>query len=167
MSDSQDDLKDEQGNPVLDKNIREHMRKLERENAEVKAKAQAAELKSVYLELGIPNEGAAKLFRDTYSGEPTVEAVRAAASQYGDAVLKTSAPSAADLERQANLDALSRINSSTDAGGDRDAQDILETTLQKLRAAVAKGGDLGKAEYDEIMASPEVQALRNQPISFM
>lgn len=167
----ENELKDEAGNPVLDKNIREHIRKTERENAELLAKYKAAELKSVYLELGIPAEGAAKLFRDTYTGEATVEAVRAAASQYGDAVLKTSQPSNEELQRQADLEALARINASTDGGGDRDAQDILAATTKKLKEIAAKANgsntDELKAEMDAVLESPEVQALRSQPVSFV
>lgn len=159
------ELKDEAGNPVLDKNIREHIRNTERELKESRERAKAAELKAVYLELGVGDDGVSKLFKDTYSGESTVEAVRTAASQYGDAILKTSQPSTEELERLAALEAQRRINGATDNnGGNRDANDILTATLVRLQEASQKG-DL--VAFDAIMASPEVQALRGQPISIV
>lgn len=166
MTEDNGDLLDQDGNPVLDPKIREHMRKLEKENAEQKQALKSAQLQGIYAELGIPKEKGGLLFRDNYNGEATVEAVREAATKYD--VLPNGGQTPEELERQAQLEALARINSSTDqGGGSRDAENILDTTLAKLRAATAKGGDAGKAEFDAIMASPEVQALRNQPISFM
>lgn len=143
------------GTPVLNPRIREQLRNQEKQLAEANKRLRDAELRVIYAELGIGTSGAAKLFRDTYSGDATVEAVRNSAAEYD--VL----PKQVDNAHQGELDALRRINGATDPTTSTDAQDVLNEVLAKLRKAK------NVEEFDEIMGSPEVQALRHQPIAFM
>lgn len=156
MSDNNDEFEG-----VLDENIRKQLRSQAKALKDAETKIREAELRATYTELGIPNEGAAKLFRDTYSGDPSPEAVKAAASQYGDAVLKPAPPSELELERQKQLEALSRINGA-DGTAAPEGQSMLDELLAKLTAAKNS-----PEEMDAILASPEAQALKNQPIAFM
>lgn len=160
MSDDQNLNDDGTPRAPLDPNIREQMRRQEQTIKEQEARIRTSELRAIYSELGIPDAGAGKLFRDTYPGDATVEAVRAAAESYGDAVLAK-----VDDPRQNELEALRRMNSAADPTQSPEAQDILNATLEKL-AATQKPGGGGIEEFDRIMASPEVQALRTQPINF-
>lgn len=75
-----------EGGEVLDPRIREQLRRtgdLERQTNEANARADAAERKAAFAEVGIPTEGAGKLFRDTYQGDPDPDAVKMAAESYG------------------------------------------------------------------------------------
>jgi curved DNA-binding protein CbpA len=145
------------GTPVLNPRIREQLRNQEKQLAEANKRLRDSELRAIFAEVGIGTTGAAKLFRDTYSGEATPEAVRNSAAEYD--VLPTN--SSVDPGRQSELDALRRINGATDPAASSDATDVLNDTLAKLRKAKTV------EEFDEIMGSPEVQALRHQPIAFM
>ena len=159
-----DDPNENEGEP-LDPRIREQLRTQERELKEAKSQIRTSELRAIYSELGIPDAGAGKLFRDTYPGEATVDAVRTAAGGYGDAVL----PPVINDTRQDDLDALRRIQNASDPTGSPEAQDILAATLAKLHAAVndrSKDPSDQLAEFDRIMDSAEVQALRHQPVNF-
>ena len=149
---------DSDGNAVLNPRIREQMRNQERENAALKKQLRDSELRGVFAELRIPTTGAGKLFRDTYQGEPTLEAVKQAATEYdvlpkGEVVV--------DQAKQAELEALRRVNGAVDPTDTKDASEILQDVLAKLRAARST------EEFDAIMASAEVQSLGSQPISFM
>ena len=159
MSDDPNDLNGDPGN-VLDPRIREQLRSQEQQIKDANARIRASDLRAIYAEIGIPDSGAGKLFRDTYPGEATVEAVRAAAEGYGDAVL----PKAVD-PRQDELEALRRMNNAGDPTQSPEAQDILDQILARL-AATQKPGGGGIEEFDRIMASPEVQALRTQPVNW-
>lgn len=153
---------DSEGNPVLNPRIREQLRTQEKQLTEMKKQLRDSELKAVFAELGLPTTGAAKLFRDTYSGEPTLEAVRTAASEY-DVLPKPASgqPTAEeDRQRQAELDALRRVNGATDPTNSQDATDVMQSVIKRLKAAKSV------EEFDEIMASPEVRSLATQPITF-
>ena len=158
MADDDEVLSDSEGNAVLNPRIREQLRNQEQQLKETTKRLRDAELRAVFTELGIPSTGLAKLFRDGYQGEPTLEAVKSAASEY-DGLLPT-ATTTLDSQQANDLEALRRINNASDTTNVKDATEVLQETLTRLRNAK----DL--AEYDEIMASPEVQALRSQPISF-
>lgn len=147
---------DNDGNAVLNPRIREQLRNQEKQLAEAQKQLRNSELRAIYAELGIANTGTSKLFRDTYSGDVSLEAVRNAASEY-DVLPKSSV----DAGQQGELEALRRVNGATDSTTSTDAQTTLNDILAKLKKA--KNTD----EFDEIMGSPEVQALRHQPISFM
>lgn len=149
---------DSEGNAVLNPRIREQLRNQERENAALKKQLRDTELKAIYAELRIPNEKAGKLFRDTYSGDVTLEAVRSAAAEYD--VLPGAPDPVVDSRRNAELDALRRVNGATDANETKDAQEVLQEVLAKLKAAKSV------EEFDAIMASGEVQSLAHSPISF-
>lgn len=159
---SDDPTLNDDGTPrePLDPRIREQLRRQEQELSEANAKIRASDLRAIYAELGIPTTDVGKLFRDTYSGDATIDAVRTAAEGYGDAVLPKQVDPRAD-----QLEALRRLNAAGDPSQSPEAQDILNTTLEKL-AATQKPGGGGIEEFDRIMASPEVQALRTQPINF-
>ena len=161
--DTQDELTyDSDGNAVLNPRIREQLRSQEKQLAEMKKQVRDSELKAVFTELGIPSTGLAKLFRDGYQGEATLDAVRSAASEYDGLIPKpASEQTSQEPDRQAELDALRRVNGATDPTNTTDASDVLKDVLKRLKAA--KDTD----EFDDIMASPEVQALRSQPISFV
>src|SRR5580698_8738598 len=138
---SDDPTLNDDGTPrePLDPRIREQLRQQEQTIKDQDARIRASDLRAIYAELGIPDTGAGKLFRDTYPGEATIEAVRAAAGGYGDAVLPTTV---IDDSRQADLDALRRMGNASDPTGSPEAQDILAATLAKLEAAVSpRGGD--------------------------
>jgi len=159
MSDNPDELVfDENGDKVLNPRIREQLHKQERQNKELVGQLRMAELKAIYAELGIPSTGLAKLFRDGYTGEPTLEAVKSAASQY-DGLLPTATSEVTD-DVQAQLEALRRVNSANDPTSTKDATTVLEEVKAKLKAAKTP------EEFDDILASADVQSLRNQSISF-
>ncbi len=149
---------DENGDTVLNPKIREQMRNQEKQNKELVAQLRSAELRGIYAELGIPSTGLAKLFRDGYTGEATLEAVKLAASQY-DGLLPSATSQVTD-DVQAQLEALRRVNSSNDPTSTKDATTVLEEVKAKLKAAKTP------EEFDDILASADVQALRNQSISF-
>ncbi|NNN07813.1 MAG: hypothetical protein HKL85_01300 [Acidimicrobiaceae bacterium] len=154
-------LFDENGEKVLNPKIREQLRNQEKELVAMKKQVREAELKSIFAELGIPSTGLAKLFRDGYQGDATLEAVRSAASQY-EGLIPATTPAANELdsERQAELDALRRVNGAGDSTNTKDVQEVLQDVLKRLKSAK------NVEEFDDIMASPEVQSLRGQPISF-
>lgn len=154
-------LFDENGEKILNPKIREQLRNQEKELVAMKKQVREAELKSIFAELGIPSTGLAKLFRDGYQGDATLEAVRSAASQY-EGLIPATTPAANELdsERQAELDALRRVNGAGDSTNTKDVQEVLQDVLKRLKSAK------NVEEFDDIMASPEVQSLRGQPISF-
>lgn len=163
MSDNTNEVLDSEGNPVLDPKIRDHMRAQEKENAALKKQLQTFAVGNACDELGIPKTGAGKLFRDTYSGDATLEAVKTAASGYEGIIpgaQKSPEELALEAKMQADLEALRRVNNSSDQSSTKDASEVLDEVLAKLKATK------NVEEFDAIMASPEVQALRNQPITF-
>jgi hypothetical protein len=149
---------DENGDKVLNPRIREQMRSQEKQNKELQARLREAELRGIYAELGIPNTGLAKLFRDGYQGEATLEAVKSAASQYDGLLPAPTSP--VDDDVQAQLEALRRVNSANDSTNTKDAMTVLDEVKAKLKGAKTP------EEFDDILASADVQSLRNQPISF-
>ena len=148
---------DENGDKVLNPKIREQMRSQEKQNKELVAQLRLAKLDAIYAELGISSTGLAKLFRDGYQGEPTLEAVKSSASQY-EGLLPATTPVGDDV--QAQLEALRRVNSANDPTNTKDATTVLEEVKAKLKAAKSP------EEFDDILASADVQSLRNQSISF-
>lgn len=146
---------DASGKPVLDPNIRKHMRDLEEQNKLLQAQVRTSNLGAICDQLKIPSDGVGKLFRDTFTGEVTFEAIKTAADSYG----LIPSEGSGDEGGQTDLDALKRINSLTDPNQSKDAEALMEEILNKLKAAKTE------AEFDAIYASPEYQALRNQKIS--
>ncbi len=161
MSDDVNDelVFDSNGDAVLNPRIREQLRSQEKELGQMKKQLRDSELKAVFAELRIPNEKAGKLFRDTYAGEVTLEAVRRAAEDY-DVLPKGDETQSLDPQRQAELDALRRVNNATETNTSSDATEVMQDVLAKLRSAKST------EEFDAIMSSPEVRALGSQPISF-
>ena len=170
MSDQNDDgiTYDDEGAPVLDPRIRERLRNQERQLKEANDKIAAAELRGVYAELQIPNEGSGKFFRDNYRGPTDLESVRAAAS--GASVLPTQQvqqqqdqqqqqqPSERELELQRELEAIRVANGGTSTQGQAPESSLSEM-VAKLRAAKTTEED------DAILESDEMQRLGNQQIS--
>lgn len=145
---------DADGKPVLDPNIRKHIRTVEDENKALKAQVRESNLSAICDQLKIPNEKIGKLFRDTYTGEVNFEAIKAAADSYG-----LTAPPEGNEGDALDLDAMRRINSATDPNQSKDSQDLLTEMLGKMQAAKTL------QEYEAIENSPEYQALRNVKIS--
>lgn len=159
MSDNPDELVfDENGDKILNPRIREQLHKQEKQNKELLSQLRTAQLQAIYAELGIPSTGLAKLFRDGYQGEATLEAVKSAASQYDGLLPTDQSPLGDDV--QAQLEALRRVNSANDSTNTTDAMAVLDAVKAKLKAATTS------EEFDDIMASADVQSLRNQSVSF-
>ena len=160
---TQDELTyDSDGNAVLNPRIREQLRSQEKQLAEMKKQVRTSELNAIYSELGIPNSGLAKLFRDGYQGDVSLDAVRNAASEYDGLIPSAnSTQTSQEPDRQAELDAIRRVNGATDPTNSPEAAEVLQDALKRLKAAK------NLEEFDDIMSSPEIQALRSQPISYM
>ena len=80
------DASDADGGDVLDPNIRAQLKRtqeLEKTALEANARAEAAERKAAFAEVGIPTTGVGKLFRDSYKGDLDPEAVKQSAEEYG------------------------------------------------------------------------------------
>ncbi len=177
MNGYDDELDDENGDQgsqngqVLDKRIREQMRRQEREVAQLREENARLRLSTVMDELGIPTSGPGKFFRDNYRGESTREAIQAAATEaqvIGAPGAQSSAPSGTaptgnNQDEVARLEAeLARLRngsqSVSDSGADQEVS--LQEAIRLLQSAKSP------EEFDDILGSDRIQRLKNQPISF-
>jgi len=162
---------DDNGAPILDHRIRERLRTQERQLKEAEAKIAEAELRGVYAELQIPNEGSGKFFRENYRGPTDLASVRAAASdarvlpeqqvqqpQDPQQPPQNQQPSERELELQRELEAIRVANGGTSTLGQQPESSLSEM-VAKLRAAKTT------EEYDAILGSDEMQRLGNQQIT--
>ena len=110
---------DENGEPVeienqpLDPNVRAQIRKAEKqaeELAETKAELNAYKRETQFTKLGIPEDGVGKLFRKSYDGDLTPEAISKSALEYG--IIKPTEP-VVDQALQHELESLRQAQGAT------------------------------------------------------
>lgn len=95
MADDQDDRTDGGG---LRKQLEDALAENRRIKAEFEQMRAEQTRSEAFAKAGIPDSPAGKLFRKAYDGEPTEQAVRAAALEYG--VLEPPAPTTPPAERE-------------------------------------------------------------------
>ncbi len=95
MADDQDDRNDGGG---LRKQLEDAIAENRRLKAEFEQMRTETTRTEAFAKAGIPDSPAGKLFRKAYDGEPTLEAVRAAALEYG--VIEPPAPTTPPAERE-------------------------------------------------------------------
>lgn len=95
MADDQDDRNDGGG---LRKQLEDAIAENRRLKAEFEQMRTETTRNEAFAKAGIPDSPAGKLFRKAYDGEPTLEAVRTAALEYG--VIEPPAPTTPPAERE-------------------------------------------------------------------
>ncbi len=141
---SEEDFDSEEQELVLDPNIRKALREAEKERKAMAAERAAleAEKRAVQFDrLGIPETGAGQLFRETYQGDASADAIRAQADKYG---LLTPTPPPAPPQQNFRQDELNALRNVQDSVGNLGAQpDPQGEVLSQLLKA---------KDSDEIMA---------------
>lgn len=167
MSMSDDDtgvVLDGDGNPVLSPGIRAQMRQQEKDLKESQQRLREYEARAVFAEVGVPDSGPGKFFRDHYSGPLDRDSVEKAAKEAG-AVGSAPPPDNTDEEArlQAELDRIRGVaGASGDTGGDGDMA-LLKEVEAEMRRIVREGTE---QEFDDYMQSPKVQSLKERRIIF-
>ena len=169
MQDDSGIVYDADGSPILDPNIRKAMRNTQEENERLRRENEILKLSGLFESAGVPRTPSGDYFRETYKGEATLEAVKAAAERAGvlstnqTTVSKDENASQQKSEREQQLEAelenLRRANGVNGSMNSEAGDEVLTAQLERLKSA--KNADEAKA----ILESPEFQALRNVPVS--
>ena len=144
MSDNENDL-----DGVLDDRLREELkraRKDRRELESLRAEKVRIDLGAICDQEGIPADGQGLMFRESYNGPPTAEAVRAMGEKYG---LLTPKPPEVDPALAAELLRLHQIQQATTGTGGASLTDH----VAELQAKIAKAKD--NAEVVALMTEYE------------
>ncbi len=170
MPENQDPQSNEGDGTVGSSNVqkqRDHIKKLEQELADAKADAATAKAEAAaaaadreqlatfqraaaFDRLNIPPTGTGKLFRDTYQGELTDEAIVAKATEYG--VVQPPTNATAPTIPGVDMDAMSRMQAalagSATGPTTNDAMALLQgaQSTQELDAVLEKLGILGSPQ---------------------
>jgi hypothetical protein len=118
-----DEFYDEYGDPIRDENIRSQMKALKAKAQradELEAQLARRDTEVAFVKAGVPEDGIGRLFRDAYDGEPTVEAIKAKAAEYGIPGFNNQVPAQTQAADALNdeLAAMRRAQGVTASGGE-------------------------------------------------
>jgi hypothetical protein len=169
MPDNQDPDSNQGDGSVGNKNVqqqRKHIESLEQQLADLKAESAAAltaaaevgtlkeqlatfQKSAAFDRLNIPPNGTGKLFRDTYTGDLTDEAILAKAAEYGvvQPPATTPPPSIPGVDMDAWARQQAAFNGTTN-NAEPNALDLINgaKTIEELDAVLSRFGVLGNAQ---------------------
>lgn len=166
MQNDEEVVLDDQGNAILNPRIREEKRAAEKERDQLRKENRNLQLQANAARIGIAGEGMGKFFLEHYDGAVDEESIKTAAREAGVTLAgqqqsdQQSFEQRREAQLQKELDELRGVSSAT---SDRNGESDL-TALKELENRLR--GARTEAEFDDIMASPDAQRLRDRPINF-
>lgn len=135
-------MSDEELEGVEDERIKKLIkdsRQQAEQNATDRAAIEAERLDVGFDRANIPSSGPGLLFRENYKGDPSAEAIRAAAEKYGISGASSSVDEQRQRDEQSREDELNRLRSSSQSVGNQSIAPNAEAEL--MAQLLATNGD--------------------------